>query len=473
MQDRTKLYIDGEWIASTGTGTIDVINATTEEVIGTIADGTVEDVGKAVAAAKAAQAGWAATSPNERAKYIQRLSEGLQARMDEIATCVTAEVGTPFIISQIAQAGLPGMMAGSYVQIAQEFPFEEQIGSSMIVREPVGVVGCITPWNYPLHQVIAKVAPALAAGCTIVLKPSQVAPLSAYILADIVDEIELPKGVFNLVSGAGRVLGEAIVTHPDVAMVSFTGSTRAGKRIMELASQQVKQVALELGGKSPFVVLDDAPAEEAVRAGLQSCYLNGGQTCIAWTRMLVPASRKDEFVAKAKEVAESYVPGDPMDPSIQLGPMVSKAQQESVRAYIDKGIAEGATLVTGGTEQPEGLERGFFVKPTVFADVTNDMTIAQEEIFGPVLSIIAYQDEDDAVRIANDSIYGLSGGVYSADKDRAIAVARRLETGQVDINGPQFNPLAPFGGYKQSGIGREYGHYGLEEFLEVKSVQIP
>ena len=473
MTDRTKLYINGEWIASTGTGTIDVINATTEAVIGTIADGTPEDVSKAVAAAKAAQPGWAATSPNERAKYIQRLAEGLQARMDEIATCITAEVGTPYIISQIAQAGLPGMMAGSYVQIAEEFRFEEKIGTSLIVRDPVGVVGCITPWNYPLHQVIAKVAPALAAGCTVVLKPSEVAPLSAFILAEIMDEIELPKGVFNLVSGTGPGVGEALVTNPDVNMVSFTGSTRAGKRIMELAASQVKKVALELGGKSPFVVLDDAPVDEAVAAGFQSAFLNGGQTCIAWTRMLVPASRKDEFVAKAKEVAEGYTPGDPMDMSILLGPMVSATQQERVRSYIQKGIDEGATLVTGGAEQPEGMDKGYFIRPTVFADVTNDMTIAQEEIFGPVVSIITYEDDDDAVRIANDTVYGLHAGVYSADKDRAVAVARRLEAGQVDINGPQFNHLAPFGGYKQSGLGREYGQFGLEEFLEVKAVQLP
>jgi len=473
MQDRTKLYINGSWVPSSGTGTIDVVNAATEEVIGQIADGTAEDVDRAVTAAKAALPAWRATSPDDRAKHLQRLSEGLQARMEEIATTVTAEVGTPFIISQIAQAGLPGVMAGSYVQIAQEFPFEEQIGNSLVVREPIGVVGCITPWNYPLHQVVAKVAPALSAGCTIVLKPSEVAPLTAYLLADVLDEIELPAGVFNLVSGKGPVVGEAIVMNPDVNMVSFTGSTRAGKRIMELASQQVKKIALELGGKSPYVILEDAPADEAVRAGFQSAYLNGGQTCIAWTRMLVPASRKDEFVAKAKEVAESFVPGDPMDPSIQLGPMVSKTQQERVRSFIQKGIDEGATLVTGGAEQPDGLEKGFFVKPTVFADVTNDMTIAREEIFGPVLSIISYEDEDEAVAIANDTVYGLSAGVYAADKDRAVAVGRRLESGQVDINGPQFNALAPFGGYKQSGIGREYGKYGLEEFLEVKSMQIP
>ncbi len=471
MQERDKLYIDGAWVPSTGTDTHDVVNAATEEVIGRIPEGTPEDVDKAVAAAAAAFPGWAASSVDDRVKYVQQLSEALQSRTEEIATLITSEVGTPLMISQIAQAGLPAMMAGSYVQIAQEFPWEEQIGNSTVVREPIGVVGCITPWNYPLHQVIAKVAPALTAGCTIVLKPSEVAPLTAFVLAEIFDDIGLPKGVFNLVTGKGTVVGEALVKHPDVAMISFTGSTRAGKRIMELASEQVKKVALELGGKSPFVVLEDAPADEAVKAGLSSCYLNGGQTCIAWTRMIVPESRKDEFVAAAKAEAESFQPGDPLEMGTKLGPMVSETQRDRVRGYIDKGIEEGATLVTGGKDSPDGLDIGYFVRPTVFADVTNDMTIAREEIFGPVLSIITYTDEDDAVRIANDTQYGLHAGVYGGDKEHAKAVARRIEAGQVDINGQGFNPLAPFGGYKQSGIGREYGKYGLEEFLQVKSLQ--
>jgi acyl-CoA reductase-like NAD-dependent aldehyde dehydrogenase len=470
MQDRTKLFIDGEWVASSGTDTIDVINAASEEVIGRVAAGTADDAAKAAAAARAAQPGWAATPVDERAKFIQRMAEALQAKTEEIATTVTAEVGTPFIISQIAQAGLPGMIAGSYVQIAQEFPFEEQIGASTVVREPIGVVACITPWNYPLHQVVAKVAPALAAGCTVVLKPSEVAPLTAFMLADILEEIELPRGVFNLVTGLGPVVGEALVTSKDVDMVSFTGSTRAGKRIMELAAQSVKKVALELGGKSPFIILDDAPLDEAVQAGFQSAYLNGGQTCIAWTRMLVPESRKDEIVAKAKEVAETYQTGDPMDPATRLGPMISETQRDRVRSYIQKGVEEGATLVTGGAEQPDGLDKGYFIKPTVFADVTNDMTIAQEEIFGPVVSIITYTDEDDAIRIANDTVYGLHGGVYGADPERAKKVGRQIQAGQVDINGTQYNPLAPFGGYKQSGLGREFGRHGLEEFLEVKSM---
>jgi acyl-CoA reductase-like NAD-dependent aldehyde dehydrogenase len=472
MQERTKLFIDGEWVASSGKDTIDVINAATEEVIGKVAAGTAEDAQKAAAAAKAAQPGWADTPVDERAKFIQRMSEALQAKTEEIAQTVTAEVGTPFIISQIAQAGLPGMIAGSYVQIAQEFPFEEQVGNSLVVREPIGVVACITPWNYPLHQVVAKVAPALAAGCTVVLKPSEVAPLTAFMLADILEEIELPKGVFNLVTGLGPVVGEALVTSPDVDMVSFTGSTRAGKRIMELASQSVKKVALELGGKSPFIILDDAPVDEAVQTGFQSAYLNGGQTCIAWTRMLVPESRKDEIVAKAKEVAETYQTGDPMDPATRLGPMISDTQRDRVRSYIQKGIEEGATLVTGGADAPDGLDKGYFIQPTVFADVTNDMTIAREEIFGPVVSIITYKDEDDAVRIANDTVYGLHGGVYGGDKERAAKVARKIQAGQVDVNGTHYNPLAPFGGYKQSGLGREFGRHGLEEFLEVKSMTV-
>jgi acyl-CoA reductase-like NAD-dependent aldehyde dehydrogenase len=471
MDQRDKLYIDGAWVPSTGTSYHDVVNAATEEVIGRIPDGTPQDIDKAVAAAKAAFPDWAATSVDDRVKFVQQLSEALQARTEDIAKTITSEVGTPFMISQIAQAGLPGLMAGSYVQIAQEFPWEEEIGNSTVIREPIGVVGCITPWNYPLHQVIAKVAPALTAGCTVVLKPSEHAPLTAFMLAEIFDDIGLPHGVFNLVTGTGPVVGEALVRNPDVAMISFTGSTRAGKRVMELASDQVKKVALELGGKSPYIVLEDAPADEAVKAGLSSCYLNGGQTCIAWTRMLVPESRKDEFVAAAKAEAEGFQPGDPMEMTTKLGPMISDTQRERVRGYINKGIEEGATLVTGGPDAPEGLDKGYFVRPTVFADVTNDMTIAQEEIFGPVLSIITYKDEDDAVRIANDTQYGLHAGVYGGDKEHAKQVARRIEAGQVDVNGQGFNPLAPFGGYKQSGIGREYGKYGLEEFLQVKSVQ--
>jgi betaine-aldehyde dehydrogenase len=341
-----------------------------------------------------------------------------------------------------------------------------------VVREPVGVVGCITPWNYPLHQVIGKVAPAIAAGCTVVVKPSEVAPLSAFILAEILHGIGLPPGVFNLVTGYGPVVGEAIASHRDVDMVSFTGSTRAGKRVSELAAQTVKRVTLELGGKSANVILDDADIEKAVRAGVNDCYMNSGQTCSAQTRMLVPRARHDEAVRIAKEAAESFTLGPALDEKTRLGPLISDVQRERVRGYIKKGIAEGATLVTGGPDAPAGLPKGYFVKPTVFANVRNDMTIAQEEIFGPVLSIIPYDGEEDAVRIANDTIYGLGGGVWSGDPERAKRVARRLRTGQVSVNGGGFNPLAPFGGFKQSGRGREFGQHGLEEYLEIKSMQL-
>jgi aldehyde dehydrogenase (NAD+) len=336
----------------------------------------------------------------------------------------------------------------------------------------VGVVGCITPWNYPLHQIIGKVAPAFATGCTVVLKPSEVAPLNAFVLAEILESIGMPKGVFNLVTGYGPVVGEAIAAHPDVDMVSFTGSTRAGKRVSELASQRVARVTLELGGKSANLILDDADLETAVTRGVSDCYLNSGQTCSALTRMLVPRSRHDEALAIAKRVAETFTVGPAFDDTSKLGPLVSDVQRERVRGYIKKGIAEGATLVTGGADAPAGLAKGYFVKPTVFGNVRNDMTIAQEEIFGPVLSIIPYDTEEDGIRIANDSIYGLGGGVWSGDVERAKRVARRIRTGQVSVNGGGFNLLAPFGGFKQSGRGREFGHHGLEEYLEIKSLQL-
>jgi aldehyde dehydrogenase (NAD+) len=350
--------------------------------------------------------------------------------------------------------------------------FEERIGASVVVREAAGVVAAITPWNYPLHQAVAKVAPALAAGCTVVLKPSEVAPLSAFLLAEAAEEAGLPSGVLNVVTGRGAA-GEALVAHPDVDMVSFTGSTAAGRAVAAAAAATVKRVTLELGGKSPAVVLDDADIDEAVRSAVSQCYLNSGQTCIAWSRLLVPRSRQDEAVAVARKVAEEFTVGDPLAGSARLGPLATRDQRERVRSYIRKGVEEGATLVAGGPEPPEGLARGFYVRPTVFADVKEDMTIAQEEIFGPVVAVIPYDDEDDAVRIANGTIYGLHGAVFSRDRERALAVARRLRTGQVDVGGGTYNHLAPFGGYKQSGVGRELGRQGLEEFLEVKSLQLP
>src|SRR5215475_2689963 len=467
-----KLYINGQWVKPNGGGMIDVINSTTEEVMGRVPEGSSEDVNTAVAAAKAAFEKWAATTPEERARRLQLISDRLNMRKDEIAAVIASEVGMPLPLATAVQAGMPAAVMGSYAKLLGEFKFEEQIGNAVVVKEPVGVVGCITPWNFPLHQVVCKIAPALAAGCAIVLKPSEVAPLTAFILAEICDEAGLPAGVFNLVTGYGPVVGEAIASHPGVDMVSFTGSTRAGKRVSELAVKTVKRVSLELGGKSANIILDDADFEKAVKSGVGNCYFNSGQTCSALTRMLAPRSRYEEAVEIAKKAAENFTVGDPREGRAKLGPLVSAAQRARVVNYIRKGVEEGAELVAGGPEMPEGIAKGYFVRPTVFANVNNKMNIAQEEIFGPVLSIIPYEDEDDAVRIANDTIYGLAGGVWAGDPERAKRVARRLRTRQVEINGGKFNPMAPFGGYKQSGNGRELGKYGLEEYLEVKAMLI-
>ncbi len=470
MKDYSKFYIDGAWVEPDGTGTIEVINASTEEVMGHVPEGTPADVDRAVAAAKAAFDTWGYTPKEERGKYLQRLAEGLGARSAEIGEVISQEVGMPIMWSNMIQAGLPVGNAANYVEILDNFEFEEEIGNSLVVKTPVGVVGAITPWNYPLHQIICKVAPALAAGCTVVLKPSEVAPLNAFILAEVIDGVGFPAGVFNLVTGVGSVVGERIAEHPDVNMVSFTGSTAAGKRVAKVAADTVKRVSLELGGKSANILLDDADFEKVVGKGLFACYMNSGQTCTAHTRMLVPRDRQDEVIELARTAAEGFTVG-PASGDATLGPVISATQRDRVRSYIQKGIDEGATLVAGGPDAPEGLDTGYFIQPTVFANVDPDMTIAQEEIFGPVLSIIPYEDEEDAIRIANGTLYGLAGGVQSASQERAEAVARRMRAGQIDINGGSYNILAPFGGFGQSGYGRENGVYGLEEFLEAKSIQ--
>ena len=423
-------------------------------------------------AAREAFPGWSATPVEERAALLTAVSAALGQRMESLAELITHEVGMPLVLSQLVQVGLPMAAFGSMAQVTADFTWEQTVGNSLVVREPIGVVGAITPWNYPLHQIAAKVAPALAAGCTVVLKPSEVAPLNAFVLCDIFEEVGLPAGVFNLVSGFGPVVGEAIAAHPQVDMVSFTGSTRAGKRVAEVAAATVKRVALELGGKSANVILDDADLATAVPDGVNKCYINSGQTCSALTRMLVPREKLAEVEALATTAAESFTPGDPFDGETRLGPLVSTVQRDRVRNYIEKGVGEGATLLTGGAEAPDGLDKGYFVRPTVFSSVTRDMTIARDEIFGPVLAIIPYDTEEEAIDIANDTEYGLAGGVWSSDPDRAKAVARRLRTGQVEVNGGGFNPMAPFGGYKQSGNGREFGSFGLDEYLETKAMQL-
>ena len=470
---REQLYIDGAWVAPQGNETIEVINPTTEQVIGSVPAGSSVDVDLAVAAAKCAFLEWSNSSIETRMAVLNDLSLALKELTEELAQTITAEVGTPIGYSRMAMVGTPRVVARSYAKMLESYEWEHEIRNSVIVKEPVGVCAFITPWNFPLHQIVGKVAPALAAGCTMVLKPSKEAPLNAFLLADILHDIGLPPGVFNLVSGHGSEVGEILSGHPDVDMVSFTGSTGAGIRVSQAAAPTVKRVTLELGGKSANVILDDADVIRAAKSSIGACYQNSGQTCSALTRLIIPVAHKEEILELVKQRVEGYTPGDPLDENTRCGPMVSAKQQASVRNYIQSAIEEGATLVAGGTEMPDGIDTGFFVRPTAFADVTPDMTIWKEEVFGPVLTITTYDSEEEALALANDSIYGLSGGVWSSNPERAMAFAKGMRTGQVSINGGPFNVSAPFGGYKQSGNGRELGVEGLDEFLEIKAIQRP
>ena len=471
MTEYLHQFIAGKWRPSTSRDTTDVVSSVTEDLIGRVPKGTVADLDVAVTAARAAFEGaWGHTTVEERAQWLERLAGALKPRVIEMATAITHEVGTPFGFGKKVLVEFPIAMLAANAGFIREAQLEEVIGHSLVVKEPVGVVGCITPWNYPLHQIVCKIAPALAAGCTVVLKPAELAPLSAFVLAEAIQEIGLPAGVLNIVSGDGGVVGEAISAHPAIDMVSFTGSLAAGRRVAAVAGDGIKKVCLELGGKSACIVLDDALFERAIAAAVNHCMQNSGQTCSAWTRLLVPRAHYAEAIDLAVAQVGKLGVGDPFTAATRLGPLVSAAQRTRVLGYIERGKAEGARLVAGGG-RPASLPTGFYVEPTIFADVDNAMAIAQDEIFGPVLAMIPYDTEADAVRIANDSPYGLGGGVWSGSAERALAVARRLRTGQVDINGARFNVLAPFGGHKKSGIGRELGPLALDEFFTRKSIQ--
>jgi aldehyde dehydrogenase (NAD+) len=470
MNILNKNYINGQWIDWNG-DTIDVHEAGTGEVIAQVPSAGREEMKQAIAAADQAFSSWSESSLEQRIKVLEQLHAGLKERGGEIAETICREVGMPIKLATGIQAGLPATITKSYLNMLPDFEFTEQSGNSEVQYTPVGVVGCITPWNYPLHQVILKIVPAIAAGCTVVLKPSEIAPQSAYILAEILDGTDLPKGVFNLVCGPGDTAGDTLIKHPDVRMVSFTGSTQTGNLIAHAAADDFKRIALEMGGKSASVILPDADMGAAVKGTINNCLLNSGQTCTALTRMLVPAEMHDEACELAAAAVAKMAPGNPLEETTRLGPLASAEQRDKVVNYIKLGIEEGATLIAGGPEVPEGCEKGYFVRATVFGNVNPDSRIAQEEIFGPVLSIIPYSDEKEAIRIANGTPYGLSGAVWSADQDAAKRVASKLRTGQVFVNGGAFNPLAPFGGFGHSGIGREFGKWGLEEFLEVRSLQ--
>ena len=469
MRTHDSHYIDGTWVSAGGTTHIPVTNPADDQVIAQVRAGTTADVDAAVAAARAAFPAWSALPAGERADYLSAIATKLAERAEDVARLISAELGCPIAVSRAVQLPLPLNSFTEAANVVRDYGFESEYRGSTIVREPFGVLGAITPWNYPLHQIALKVAYGLAAGNTVVVKPSEVTPLNAIALAEIIDEIGLPPGVFNIVFGTGTEIGEALAGHPDIDLVSFTGSTRAGRRVSELAARTVKKVSLELGGKSPNVILDDADLAEVVPASVQTMMLNSGQTCSALTRMLVPRDRVAEVEALAKATADALPVGDPADENTALGPLSSRAQQHRVIGYIRSAIDEGARLVTGG--EPDVDRPGAFVHPTVFSGVTEDMTIHREEVFGPVLVIEAYDSEDDAVRLANATDYGLAGAVWSKSAERAERVARRIRAGQVQINAGAFNANAPFGGYKQSGNGREAGLFGLEEFLEVKAIQ--
>jgi acyl-CoA reductase-like NAD-dependent aldehyde dehydrogenase len=463
-------YIGGAWVPSSSTNLLEVHDSSTEEIMATVPAGTAAEAEAAVLAARGAFEAWSALPVQTRAAFLDKIAAGIKARTDDLAMAIAREVGMPLKMARGIQVGGPAWHWANFAKVARAFEWEKKVGNSLVVREPIGVVGCITPWNFPLSQITLKIAPAMVAGCTVVLKPSEIAPVNAMILAEIIHEAGLPPGVFNLVNGLGPEVGEVLATHPEVDMVSFTGSTRAGKRVSELASQSVKRVALELGGKSASVILDDANMEAAVKGTVSACMLNSGQTCSAHTRMLVPQSRYEEIKPLVQAALAKFNIGPSLDESSRLGPLVSAAQRDRVSQFIKNGIEEGAEVIVGGNTTPiEG--KGYFVEPTVLG-IKPEHTLAQEEIFGPVLVVLPYRDEDEAVQIANSTIYGLGGAVWSGSDEHAMKVARRLRTGQVDINGGPFNANAPFGGYKQSGNGRENGVYGLEEFLEFKAMQL-
>jgi aldehyde dehydrogenase (NAD+) len=470
MEQCRQFYIDGRWVNPTKAHDFNVINPTTEDPVATISFGGAADVDNAVTAAKRAFEAYSETTIESRLSLLRRITEVYQAKAEQMAQTITREMGAPLTLARKAQvpAGLAHLL--EITKVLEKFKFEELRGSTLMRKEPVGVCGLITPWNWPMNQIVCKVAPALAAGCTMVLKPSEISPLSAYLFAQILHEAGVPPGVFNLVNGDGPTVGTAISSHADIAMVSFTGSARAGVAVAEAAAPTVKRVTQELGGKSANIILDDADLQSAVKEGAQACFRNTGQSCDAPTRMLVLRSKVADASAIAKLEADAIKVGDPSSEATGIGPLASKAQFEKVQRLINAGIEEGAKLIAGGAGRPEGISKGYFVKPTVFADVRNSMTIAREEIFGPVLSIIPYEDEDDALRIANDTPYGLSGYVTSGDIERARRIARKLRAGNVHINGARLDFAGCFGGYKQSGNGREWGEAGLEEFLELKAV---